>query len=137
VQIDQITSMIATSPEVVCRTLYQFQRDGVLQVTRASITLHDRADLERLVGAKYSLPGKFFPPFLQMSLRGRSSRSNPRLQWETASFLVATSHLDYWKKLFWTAIQGVNITIKYARAPDLPPKIPSKLISQRIRQGLD
>jgi hypothetical protein len=27
--------------------------------------------------------------------------------------------LDYWKKLFWTAIQGVNITIKYARAPDL------------------
>jgi hypothetical protein len=52
----------------------------------------------------YSPPGKFFPPFLQMSLRGRSSRSNPRLQWETASFLAVTSHLDYWKKLFWTAI---------------------------------
>jgi hypothetical protein len=44
--------MIATSPEVVCRTLYQFQRDGVLQVTRASIILHDRAALERLVGAE-------------------------------------------------------------------------------------
>jgi hypothetical protein len=53
---------------------------------------------------EYSPPGKFFPPFLQMSLRGRSSRSNPRLQWETASFLAVTSHLDYWKKLFWTAI---------------------------------
>jgi len=44
--------MIATSPKVVCRTLYQFQRDGVFQVTRASITLHDRAALERLVGAE-------------------------------------------------------------------------------------
>jgi hypothetical protein len=56
---------------------------------------------------RYSPPGKFFPPFLQMSLRGRSSRSNPRLQWETASFLAVTSHLDYWKKLFWTAIWTV------------------------------
>ncbi len=43
-----------------------------------------------------------------MSLRGRSSRSNPRLQWETASFLAVTSHLDYWKKLFWTAINQVS-----------------------------
>ncbi len=50
--LDQIASMVATSPEVVCRTLYQFQRDGLLQVTRASITLHDRAALERLVGVE-------------------------------------------------------------------------------------
>jgi CRP/FNR family transcriptional regulator len=46
--LDQIASMVASSPEVVCRTLYQFQRDGFLQVTRASITLHDRSALARL-----------------------------------------------------------------------------------------
>ena len=50
--LDQIASRVASSPEVVCRTLYQLQRDGMLQVTRASITLHDRAALERLVGAE-------------------------------------------------------------------------------------
>ena len=50
--LDQIASMVASSPEVVCRTLYQLQRNGLLQVTRASITLHDRAALERLVGAE-------------------------------------------------------------------------------------
>ncbi len=49
--LDQIASMVASSPEVVCRTLYQLQRDGLLHVTRASITLYDRAALERLVGA--------------------------------------------------------------------------------------
>ncbi len=46
--LDQIASMVASSPEVVCRTLYQLQRDGLLQVTRASITLHDRPALSRL-----------------------------------------------------------------------------------------
>ena len=50
--LDQIASMVATSPEVVCRTLYQLQRNGLLQVTRASITLQDRAGLERLVGTQ-------------------------------------------------------------------------------------
>lgn len=50
--LDQIASMVASSPEVVCRTLYQLQRDGLLQVTRASITLHDRVALERLVGVE-------------------------------------------------------------------------------------
>ena len=48
--LDQIASMVATSPEVVCRTLYQLQKNGLLQVTRASITLHDRDALKRLVG---------------------------------------------------------------------------------------
>jgi CRP-like cAMP-binding protein len=48
--LDQIASMVATSPEVVCRTLYSLQRTGLLKVTRASITLNDRAGLERLVG---------------------------------------------------------------------------------------
>jgi CRP/FNR family transcriptional regulator len=50
--LDQIASRVATSPEVVCRTLYQLQKGGLLQVTRASITLHDRAALERLVGVE-------------------------------------------------------------------------------------
>lgn len=50
--LDQIASMVASSPEVVCRTLYQLQRDGLLRVTRASITLHDRTALARLVGTE-------------------------------------------------------------------------------------
>ena len=50
--LDQIASMVATSPEVVCRTLYQLQKNGLLQVTRASITLHDRDALKRLVGSE-------------------------------------------------------------------------------------
>jgi len=50
--LDQIASMVASSPEVVCRTLYQLQKQGFLQVTRASITLHDRSALERLVGVE-------------------------------------------------------------------------------------
>jgi CRP/FNR family transcriptional regulator len=48
--LDQIAAMVASSPEVVCRTLYHFQRGGLLRVTRASIDLHDRAGLERLAG---------------------------------------------------------------------------------------
>lgn len=50
--LDQIASMVASSPEVVCRTLYSLQKNGLLQVTRASITLHDRAALERLASAE-------------------------------------------------------------------------------------
>lgn len=50
--LDQIASMVASSPEVVCRTLYQLQKNGLLQVTRASITLHDRDALKRLVGSE-------------------------------------------------------------------------------------
>lgn len=50
--LDQIASMVASSPEVVCRALYQLQRGGLLEVTRASITLHDRAALVRLVGVE-------------------------------------------------------------------------------------
>ena len=50
--LDQIASMVASSPEVVCRTLYHLQREGFLRVTRASITLHDRSALERLVSTE-------------------------------------------------------------------------------------
>ncbi len=49
--LNQIASMVASSSEVVCRLLYQLQRSGMLEITRARITLQDRAALERLVGA--------------------------------------------------------------------------------------
>ncbi len=44
-----IASRVAASPEVVCRILHQFQSDGLLEVTRATITLFDREALEDLV----------------------------------------------------------------------------------------
>ena len=44
-----IASRIASSPEVVCRVLHQFQAEGVLEVTRATITLHDRSALENML----------------------------------------------------------------------------------------
>ncbi|MCJ7700790.1 MAG: Crp/Fnr family transcriptional regulator [Anaerolineales bacterium] len=44
-----IASRVASSPEVVCRVLQQFQSEGVLEVTRATITLFDREALEGLV----------------------------------------------------------------------------------------
>jgi len=44
----EMAEMVATSPEVVCRLLYQFQAAGAIAINRASITLHDRAVLERL-----------------------------------------------------------------------------------------
>ena len=50
--LDQIAAMVASSPEVVCRTLYQFQDSGIIHVTRASITFHDRDALGRLVASE-------------------------------------------------------------------------------------
>lgn len=44
-----IASRVASSPEVVCRVLHQFQAEGVLDVTRATITLHNRLALEAMV----------------------------------------------------------------------------------------
>ena len=44
-----IAARVASSPEVVCRVLHQFQAEGVLEVTRATITLYDRSALENLV----------------------------------------------------------------------------------------
>lgn len=42
----ELSSMVAATPEVVCRVLYQFQKDGILEVTRASITVQDIEALE-------------------------------------------------------------------------------------------
>jgi CRP-like cAMP-binding protein len=47
--LNAIASRVASSPEVVCRILHQFQAEGVLEVTRAIITLHDRSALENMV----------------------------------------------------------------------------------------
>jgi CRP-like cAMP-binding protein len=44
-----MAQMVATSPEVVCRLLYQFQDSGIISINRFSITLHDRQSLEKLV----------------------------------------------------------------------------------------
>ena len=47
--LNAIASRVASSPEVVCRILHQFQEEGVLEVTRATITLHDRLALENMM----------------------------------------------------------------------------------------
>ncbi|MFZ5821457.1 MAG: Crp/Fnr family transcriptional regulator [Chloroflexota bacterium] len=47
--LEEMASMVASSPEVICRILYQFQSEGLLQVNRASITLHNREGLEKLI----------------------------------------------------------------------------------------
>ena len=46
--LDAIASRVASSPEVVSRVLHQFQTEGTLEVTRATITLFDLAALENL-----------------------------------------------------------------------------------------
>ena len=45
----EMAEMVASSPEVVCRLLYQFQAAGVISISRASITLHNRQALENLI----------------------------------------------------------------------------------------
>ena len=47
--LEDMAAMVATSPEVICRVLYQFQAEGLLSVNRASITLHNRDALEKLI----------------------------------------------------------------------------------------
>jgi len=44
----EIATRIASSPEVVCRLLQQFQADGLLEITRASLTLHNYDALENI-----------------------------------------------------------------------------------------
>lgn len=47
--LNEMAAMVASSPEVVCRILQQFQTNGVLEVTRAHITLRDRDGLAQIV----------------------------------------------------------------------------------------
>ena len=46
--LEEIASILATSSEVVCRLLYQFQSDGILKITRTHISFEDQAALEKL-----------------------------------------------------------------------------------------
>jgi len=47
--LEDIAAVCATSPEVVCRLLYQFQDDRLLNITRTRITLNDLDALKELV----------------------------------------------------------------------------------------
>jgi CRP-like cAMP-binding protein len=47
--LNELATMVASTPEVVCRVLHQFADEGLLGITRTRITLHDREGLERLV----------------------------------------------------------------------------------------
>jgi CRP-like cAMP-binding protein len=49
--LNEIATMVASSPEVVCRLLQQFHADGILEVTRAQITIHDIDALTNMVNA--------------------------------------------------------------------------------------
>jgi len=46
--LEEMAAVLATSPEVVCRLLYQFQTDGILKITRTHITLEDPGALKKL-----------------------------------------------------------------------------------------
>ena len=46
--LEDMAAVCATSPEVVCRLLYQFQTDGVVQITRTRITINDHDALRHL-----------------------------------------------------------------------------------------
>ncbi len=47
--LEDMASALATSPEVVCRLLYQFQSDEVIEINRTTITLKDREALDQLI----------------------------------------------------------------------------------------
>lgn len=47
--LNEIAATIATSQEVVCRLLYQFQADQLIELDRACFKLNDTAGLEQLV----------------------------------------------------------------------------------------
>lgn len=47
--LEDMAVALASSPEVVCRLLYQFQSEGIIKINRTQITFHDREALEKLV----------------------------------------------------------------------------------------
>jgi CRP/FNR family transcriptional regulator len=48
--LEEMADMAATSPEAVCRILSKFQSEGLLKLTRASITIQNRKALEEMIG---------------------------------------------------------------------------------------
>lgn len=49
VTLSELASRVASSHEVVCRILYQFQADGIIEINRASINLQDLDALKKLI----------------------------------------------------------------------------------------
>ncbi|MEA3351393.1 MAG: Crp/Fnr family transcriptional regulator [Chloroflexota bacterium] len=47
--LNDLATMVASSPEVVCRILYDLQDKEMLEITRTQIVLHDRHSLSNLV----------------------------------------------------------------------------------------
>lgn len=47
--LSEIAATVGSSQEVVCRLLYQFQADNIIEINRASFKLNDRCALETLV----------------------------------------------------------------------------------------
>jgi CRP-like cAMP-binding protein len=47
--LEEMATMVSSSPEVICRVLYQFQDKGFLNIDRTTLTLYDRQGLENLV----------------------------------------------------------------------------------------
>ncbi len=46
--LDEMASIVSTSPVVVCRILHEFQSQGILKINRTSISLNDWEALEKL-----------------------------------------------------------------------------------------
>ena len=49
--LDQIAAMISSTPQVVCRVMYQFQEEGLMELSRATIKLLDPEGLEKIAEA--------------------------------------------------------------------------------------
>ncbi len=47
--LEEMAAVLATSPEVVCRLLYQLQSDEVIEITRTHITLKDKKALQKII----------------------------------------------------------------------------------------
>ncbi len=46
--LDQIAAMISSTPQVVCRVMYQYQEEGLLELSRATIKLLDPKGLKKI-----------------------------------------------------------------------------------------
>ncbi|MEE9513320.1 MAG: Crp/Fnr family transcriptional regulator, partial [Anaerolineales bacterium] len=46
--LDQLAAMISSTPQVVCRVMYQFQEEGLLELSRATIKLLDPEGLKKI-----------------------------------------------------------------------------------------
>jgi CRP-like cAMP-binding protein len=46
--LNEVASTVASTPEAVCRLLYQFQEEGILEITRASINVSNMDSLKNI-----------------------------------------------------------------------------------------